>query len=85
MVGSADFIGMVDGHVIHGCRADIACEQKILLRLFIAELDDLFQRLIESLQAAGRLENTVVIVTSDHGESMFEHGRYVRNDRPWPE
>jgi arylsulfatase A-like enzyme len=40
-------------------------------------------RLLEALRAGGRLENTVVIVTSDHGESLgehdywFEHGLYA--------
>jgi len=39
----------------------------------ILELDTLFGELIESLEAEGRLENTVVIVTSDHGEHLGEH------------
>lgn len=39
----------------------------------LLELDTLFGELIESLRASGRLENTVVIVTSDHGEHLGEH------------
>jgi arylsulfatase A-like enzyme len=38
----------------------------------IAELDDLFGRLMASLEAAGRLENTIVVLTSDHGEHLGE-------------
>lgn len=40
-------------------------------------------RLLDALRAAGELENTLVVVTSDHGESLgeqdywFEHGRNV--------
>lgn len=40
-------------------------------------------RLIDALRSAGQLENTIVVVTSDHGESLgeqdywFEHGRNV--------
>jgi len=38
----------------------------------IAELDDLLRDLIETLDAEGFLENTVVVVTSDHGEHLCE-------------
>ncbi|MCY2961612.1 MAG: sulfatase [Planctomycetota bacterium] len=40
-------------------------------------------RLLDALRAAGQLENTIVVVTADHGESLgeqdywFEHGRNV--------
>lgn len=40
---------------------------------FLADLDAEFGRLISDLERAGALENTYVIVTSDHGE-MFERG-----------
>ncbi len=39
----------------------------------IAELDDLFRDLVSALDAAGALENTVVVLTSDHGEHLGEH------------
>ncbi len=39
----------------------------------LAELDDLFRELLASLEADGHLENTVVILTSDHGELLGEH------------
>ena len=39
----------------------------------IAELDDLLRQLLTSLQQRGELENTIVIVTSDHGEHLGEH------------
>jgi len=38
----------------------------------IAELDDLFRRLMARLEKEGYLENTVVILTSDHGEHLGE-------------
>ncbi len=38
----------------------------------IAELDDHFASLLAGLEAAGFLENTVVILTSDHGEHLGE-------------
>lgn len=40
---------------------------------FIADLDAEFGRLISALEGAGILQNTYVIVTSDHGE-LFERG-----------
>jgi arylsulfatase A-like enzyme len=39
----------------------------------IAQLDHALGALVASLEARGDLENTVVIVTSDHGEEFAEH------------
>ena len=39
----------------------------------ILELDEHFYRLLQYLQAAGRLDNTIVILASDHGEQHGEH------------
>jgi arylsulfatase A-like enzyme len=36
--------------------------------------DGLIGRLIEHLRKSGRLERTIVVITSDHGESFGEHG-----------
>lgn len=33
------------------------------------------QRLLEALDARNALANTIIVVTSDHGENLFEHGR----------
>jgi arylsulfatase A-like enzyme len=38
----------------------------------LAELDDLFKKLIVSLKNKGCMDNTVVILTSDHGEHLGE-------------
>lgn len=40
----------------------------------IRQLDDLFAALWNKLESAGILENTIVILTSDHGEDLMEHG-----------
>lgn len=42
----------------------------------IAYLDDRLGRLLDSLSARGLLENTLVVVTSDHGEEFGEHGNF---------
>lgn len=40
----------------------------------VAELDHAIGAFLERLEAAGRLEDTLLLVTSDHGEEFFEHG-----------
>jgi arylsulfatase A-like enzyme len=59
-------------------RAPMGEEDLRLLRgLYTAELahlDDVVRRLLEGVDAALGLEDTVVVVTSDHGEHLGEHG-----------
>lgn len=45
----------------------------------ITELDAQFGRLLDQLEAAGQLDNTIVVVTSDHGEFLGAHGLYQKN------
>lgn len=42
----------------------------------ILELDGALETLLEGLRASGVLENTVVILTSDHGEEFNDHGQF---------
>jgi arylsulfatase A-like enzyme len=42
----------------------------------IAFLDEQLGRLLQELRGQGLLENTVVIITSDHGEAFGDHGSY---------
>jgi arylsulfatase A-like enzyme len=46
----------------------------------IAFLDDQLGQLLDELQARGLLENTLVIIMSDHGESFFEHGSFLHGN-----
>ena len=39
----------------------------------LLELDDLLRELLGALREAGHLEDTIVILTSDHGEQLGEH------------
>ena len=51
-------------------------ELKRIETLYLAEiryLDDAFRDLWQRLEAMGALENTIVVITSDHGEDMMEH------------
>lgn len=40
----------------------------------IAQIDDQFARILEALDESGQRENTVIIFTSDHGETLGDHG-----------
>jgi arylsulfatase A-like enzyme len=42
----------------------------------IAYLDAQLGRLLTELQREGELDNTIVIITADHGEELGEHGRW---------
>ena len=49
----------------------------------IAEADYEVGRLLDSLRARGVLENTIVLVTSDHGELFGEHGLFEHAKTPY--
>ena len=42
----------------------------------VAYLDDQLGKLFDSLRRDGVLDNTIVVVTGDHGEEFGEHGLY---------
>ena len=41
----------------------------------IAFIDDGIGQVLEAVEQAGLADNTIVVVTADHGEEFFEHGR----------
>ena len=48
--------------------------------------DDFFvHELIRQYQDLGLAENTLFVITADHGEAFGEHGRRIHNDIPWQE
>ena len=40
----------------------------------IAQIDDQLARILQTLEETGQRENTVIVFTSDHGESLGDHG-----------
>jgi arylsulfatase A-like enzyme len=59
-----------------------------LRRLYIAAIDyvdDQIQRLLNALDAQGMLDDTCVIITSDHGELFGEYGEYGKPERMYDE
>jgi arylsulfatase A-like enzyme len=47
--------------------------------------DHHFGRVVEALRSSGLLENTIVIVTSDHGEEFGEHGMFKHGQQLFDE
>jgi arylsulfatase A-like enzyme len=45
----------------------------------VTEIDWIFGRLIQQVRDAGQLDNTIVVLTSDHGEFLGAHGLYYKN------
>lgn len=45
----------------------------------ITETDQQFGKLIDRVDKAGKLDNTIVILTTDHGELLGAHGLYCKN------
>lgn len=48
-------------------------------------LDDRIGKLIDALEQRGALKNTIVIITSDHGEQFGEHGLYYHANSLYPQ
>ncbi|MHC5212668.1 MAG: sulfatase [Planctomycetota bacterium] len=49
---------------------------RALYRGEIAWTDRAIGELLDALESSGRLEHTLIVVTADHGEEFFEHGRF---------
>ena len=45
----------------------------------ITEIDEMFGRLLDKVEEAGQMKNTIVVFTSDHGELLGAHGLYCKN------
>jgi arylsulfatase A-like enzyme len=51
----------------------------------VATVDAALGALLKNLEDLGRLENTFVVVTADHGEGFFEHGEITHGFAPYDE
>jgi arylsulfatase A-like enzyme len=58
----------------HSHGAKDAWTLKAAYYAMIKLIDDQFGRLVEFLKATNQLENTLIIYTTDHGESLGDHG-----------
>jgi len=63
-------------------------EMDALLALYDAAtdyVDDQIEQLLEHLEESGRYDETMVVVTSDHGEMFGEHGKYGKPPQMYDE
>ncbi|MBI5376040.1 MAG: sulfatase [Candidatus Schekmanbacteria bacterium] len=51
----------------------------------IRHCDDVFGELLKEFEKYGILENSVIVITSDHGESFMEHGKWYHADNVYRE
>ena len=51
----------------------------------ITEIDTKFQKLIDLVERKGQLDETIVVLTSDHGELLGAHGLYMKNSGAFEE
>jgi len=47
----------------------------------VAQIDDQFARILDALETSGQAENTVIMFTSDHGETLGDHGLMFKGCR----
>ncbi len=45
----------------------------------ITEIDKLYGALIDKVEEAGQLDNTIIVLTGDHGDFLGAHGLYCKN------
>jgi arylsulfatase A-like enzyme len=60
-------------------------EMRALYRAAIVYVDSQIDRLIQTLKSTGKFENTLVVLTSDHGELFGEYGKYGKPERMYDE
>ncbi len=65
---------LIEGFGFYGYTEDEIRRARAGYYGLISYLDDKIGRLLDALEEQGLAENTVVIYTSDHGESLGEHG-----------
>jgi len=80
-----NYSGPVDGRLMsnEAIRPDMSrSDLAQVLALYDAEIrftDDILEGIFADLEKGGLLENTLVVITSDHGEEFFEHGMKGHN------
>lgn len=75
-LANVDFQGEVktpEGHDAHDAQAKYYA--------MIAQIDDQFARILQTLEDTGQRENTAIIFTSDHGEALGDHGLMFKGSR----
>ena len=83
LVGDPRRLGHNGGPLDPELDPDRAHGLRQLYRASIAYMDEVVGELVDHLRAQGVLDETVFIVTSDHGEDLGEHRVLGHNGPPW--
>lgn len=59
--------------------ADAVHEARCCYYASIAEVDELWGGLLQKIETAGQLDNTIVVVCADHGDALGAHGLFCKN------
>jgi uncharacterized sulfatase len=70
--------GQHDGFDYRNLSEEAQRNGRAYYHMMVRLIDDQLQRLWESLERQGLLDNTLVIVTSDHGELLGDHGLWMK-------
>ncbi|MBU2510992.1 sulfatase-like hydrolase/transferase [bacterium] len=68
---------MKSGVIPQGSQRFSGQEKKIIQALYdgqLRELDHFFRKLLDQMTASNLHQNTLLVITADHGEELFEHG-----------
>ena len=79
-----DFKSLVGAKRISLDAADIE-ELEARYDELICYVDEWVGRIVDDLKATGRYDDTLIIVTSDHGEAFWEHGFIAHSNWPFEE
>jgi Sulfatase len=71
--GTTDTLLKINDHAIDVTERDIE-HLRLRYQENLAYGDHLVGRVVDALRRSGRLDRTIVVVTSDHGEAFYEHG-----------
>lgn len=74
MQGSRRWLGCTDD----GLKDEEIRNARRAYYAMVTLIDDYAGQLVSQLEAAGELENTIILYTSDHGDNMGEHGMWSK-------
>ena len=71
-------VGQGEGADFRDVSTEAAIDGKMQYYGMVSLIDDQLQRIWKTLEQTGQLDNTLIIVTSDHGELLGDHGLWMK-------